>query len=129
MVPEYNTREEISPQYLVYWHEQYQQNLPDRLWYIIIYIPLSMRYVCRWYYLSKYWYTYGMRITINSYNNWYEVIWYAHKKMLYSHIYPSTYDIHAQMILPKNVLVHIRDENYMMILLPYVSTLYATYVI
>ena len=31
--------------------------------------------------------------------------------MIYSHMYPSTYAINAQMILPGNVLVHIRDVN------------------
>ena len=31
--------------------------------------------------------------------------------MIYSHIYPSTYELRVQMILPKHVLVHIRDKN------------------
>ena len=39
------------------------------------------------------------------------------KKTIDFHIYPSTYNVHLQMILPMNVLVHIRDENYDMILL------------
>ena len=52
-----------------------------------------MRYVCRLYYLSVYWYTYGMRIIIKSDNDWYEVIGYVHKKQ-YIIIYipvPMTY--------------------------------------
>ena len=48
---------------------------------------------------------------IKSDNNWYEVIWYVNKKMIYSHIYSSTYDVRAHMILPKKVAVHIRDDN------------------
>ena len=52
-----------------------------------------------------------------------------HIIMTYSHTYPSTYDVHAQMLLPKHVLVHIRDESYELILLLYVSTLYAAYFI
>ena len=31
--------------------------------------------------------------------------------MIYSHIYPSTYELHVQMILPENVPVHIQDDN------------------
>ena len=31
--------------------------------------------------------------------------------MIYSHIYPSTYEVRVQMILTKNVLVHILYEN------------------
>ena len=31
--------------------------------------------------------------------------------MIYSHIYPSAYEVIVQMILPEHVLVHIRDEN------------------
>ena len=52
-----------------------------------------------------------------------------HKKKIYSHIYPSTYDVRVHMLLHKHVLVHIRDDNDELILLPYVSTLYATYTI
>ena len=48
---------------------------------------------------------------INSDNNW-----YVHKKTPYSNTYPSTYDVHAHMISPKHVLVHIRDDNYEKIL-------------
>ena len=50
-------------------------------------------------------------IYIKSDNNWYEVIWYVYKKMVYTHIYPSTHDVRAQIILPKQVLVHIWDGN------------------
>ena len=53
---------------------------------------------------------------LNSDNNWYEVIWYVHNKMLYSHIYPSTYDVHSHMILTKYILVHIRGDNYELLL-------------
>ena len=31
MVPEYNIKEEISPSYLSYCYQHYQQNLPDQL--------------------------------------------------------------------------------------------------
>ena len=62
-------------------------------------------------------------------NNLYEVIWYVHKEMVYSNIHTIAYDVRAQIILPKHLLLHIRDENDKLILLPYVSTLYATYVI
>ena len=65
-----------------------------------------------------------MRIIIKSDNNWYEVICYVHKKIIYSHIYPIIYDIYVQIILPKRALVHIEDENNKPIWLPYVSTLY-----
>ena len=85
---------------------------------------VPMKYVCRLYYLSTYWYTYGMIIMIKSDKNLYEVIWYVHNKMLYSHIYTSIYDVREQMILPNHGLVHIWDENDDLILLPYVSTLY-----
>ena len=30
--------------------------------YILIYIPVQMTYLCRWYYLSTYWYTYRTRM-------------------------------------------------------------------
>ena len=76
-----------------------------------------------------YQYTYGMIITINSDNNRYEGIWYKYKKMIYSHIYPSTYDVSMHMLLPKHILVHKRDDNDDMILLPYVSTFYATLIV
>ena len=78
------------------YHHNYHQNLLYWLWYYI-----------------------------KSDNNWYEVIWYVHKKK--SHIYPSTYDLLMQMILPEHVLVHIWDDNDELILLLYVSPLYATY--
>ena len=129
MVPGYNIREEISSQYLTYWNHHYQHNPPDQLWYIIIYIPVPMRVVCRLYYIRPYWYTYGMRKLINSDNNWYEVIWYIHKKTLYPHIYPSTYSVCVHMILPKHALVHIQDDNNELIWLTYVSNIYVTYVI
>ena len=51
-----------------------------------------------------------------------------HKKIIDYHTYPSTYNIHVKMILPKCVLVHTQDENYNLILLSYVSTLYAIYI-
>ena len=111
LVPEYNIRDEIYPQYLRCSHQQYQQNLPDQIWYILIYIPVLMRYMCRWYYLNMYGYTYRIRIMINSDNDWYKVIWYVHKKMMYSQRYSSIYDICAQMILPEKVCVHNEDEN------------------
>ena len=88
-----------------------------------------MNYVCIWYYLSTYRYTYGMRINIKSDNKFYDVIWYVQKKILYSRIYTSTYDVRVQIILPKHVLVHKWDDNNGLILLPNVSTLYATYFI
>ena len=31
--------------------------------------------------------------------------------MLYSHIYPSNYEVHVQMVLPEHVLLHIWDDN------------------
>ena len=31
--------------------------------YILIYIPVQMTYLCRWYYLSTYWYTHRTRTT------------------------------------------------------------------
>ena len=31
---------------------------------------------------------------------------------IYTHIYLSTYHLHAQMIFPKHALVHILDGNY-----------------
>ena len=31
--------------------------------------------------------------------------------MIYSHIFPSTYEVRVRMILPDHVSVHIRDEN------------------
>ena len=127
MVPEYIFREDISPQYLSYWHQCYQQKLPDQLLYTIIYIPVHMRYVCRWYYLRTYRYTYRIRIIIKSYNYWYNIIWYVLNKTVYSHIYSSTHDVRAQMILTEQLLLHILDETKKPILLPYVSTLYAKY--
>ena len=51
-----------------------------------------------------------------------------HKKICIF-VYPSTYDIRVQMLLPKHLLVHIRDEDGELILLPYVSTLLVAYVI
>ena len=45
MVPDYKTIEEISPQYLYYWHQKYQHNIPDQQKYILMYIPVTMRYV------------------------------------------------------------------------------------
>ena len=50
-----------------------------------MYIPVLMRYFLGLYYLSTYWYICRMRIMIKSDNDWYEVIWYMHKKMIYSH--------------------------------------------
>ena len=88
-----------------------------------------MRYMCKGYDLKPYYYTYGTIITIEPDNNWYEVIQYMRKKMIYSHKYSSTYDVRVQMLLPKNVLVYIRYENKDLILIPYVSTFYATYAI
>ena len=63
---------------------------------------------------------------IKSGNNWYVVIWFMRKKMIYSNIYPSAYNVRMQMLLPKHVLVHIQDENDELILYPYVSTIYET---
>ena len=54
---------------------------------------------------------------------------YAQEKDIFSYIYPSTYGILVQILLPKHVLVHIRDGKDDLILLPYVSTFYSTYVI
>ena len=129
MWPEYNTREENLPQYLIYWYQRYQQNLPYELLYNLIYIPLPMRYVCRWYYLITYKYTYRMGITTKSGNKCYEVLWYIQKKTIYSHIYTSTYNVRVRMLLPKHVLVDIRDENDKLILLSYVSNFYAKHYI
>ena len=49
----------------------------------------------------------------NSDNDWYEVFGYMRKKMIYSHIYPSTYvhTTYVHMLLPKHVFKNIRDEN------------------
>ena len=44
-----------------------------------------------------------MRIMIKLDNNWNEVIWYVHKKTIYSHIYPSTDDVRVQIMLPEYV--------------------------
>ena len=126
MVPEYNIREEISPEYLSYWYQNYQQNLPDYLWYILIYIPVLMRYLWRCYFLNTYWYTCRMIIMRNSYNYCYKVIWYMHNKMIYSNIYPSTYTLRVQVLLPKCILVRIREKKYDLILLSYASTQYTT---
>ena len=63
--------------------------------------------------------TYGIRIIVKSDNDWYKVIGYVQKKMIYSHVYPSTYDVRVQILLPKHVLVHIPDENNNIILLAY----------
>ena len=30
--------------------------------------------------------------------------------MIYSHIYPSTYEVHVQMLLPQHVLLNIREK-------------------
>ena len=125
MVLEYNIREEISPPYSRYWHQHYQQNLPDRLWYILIYIAVLMRYMCIWCYLSTYRYIYRMRIFIKSDHDWYKDIYYMHDKMIYSHLYSSIYDICVQMLLSKHVLVHIRDERYDLMLLSYMLNIYA----
>ena len=46
--------------------------------------------------------------------------WVCAQKMIDSHIYPSTYDVRVQILLPNHVLVHIRDDNDDIILLPYV---------
>ena len=91
--------------------------------------PTTYEVSVKLYYLIMNLYIYRMIIMINPDNNWYGVIWYMYKKNIYSHIYPSTYGVHVQMLSPKHVLLHIRDDNYDMILLSYVSTLYATYVI
>ena len=48
-------------------------------------------------------------------------------KTIDSHIYTSTYDVRMRVLLNKCVLVHIRDENGDLILLPYVSTLYTIF--
>ena len=72
---------------------------------------------------------YGMILIINPDNDWYEVIGYVHNKAIYFHIYPITYDVLVQMLLPNHVLVHVRDENNNVILLPYVPTFYSTFVI
>ena len=81
-------------------HHHYHQNLPDRLLYYI-----------------------------NSDNNRYEVIWYMCKKRLYIHIYPSTYDVLFQIILPNKVLLHICDGNEHIILLHICQAHYDTYAI
>ena len=60
---------------------------------------------------------------IKSYTDWYKVIWYFHKKTICYHIYSSTYEIHAQMILPEQVSVAIEDDNNELIWLPYVKNL------
>ena len=51
----------------------------------------------------------------------YGVIWYIYNKMIFTHIYPITYGVRVCMILPKRVLVHIRDDNDELICLKYVS--------
>ena len=70
-----------------------------------------------------------MRIIIKSDNRRYEVIWFMHNKSIDSHIYSSTYDVRAQIILPEQVSVHIQDNNNEPTLILYVSTIYLTYVI
>ena len=52
-----------------------------------------------------------------------------HNKTIYSHIYPSTYFVRVQILLPKHALMHMRDENDEIILLPYVPTLYTMFFI
>ena len=49
------------------------------------------------------------------------VIWYLYNKIIYTHTYPSTYEIRVQMIITNHVLVHIRDRNDELICLQYVS--------
>ena len=56
-------------------------------------------------------------------------MWYVHKKRIDYHIYPSTYTICVHIIIPKHILVQIRDDNYALISLSYVLTPYSTYVI
>ena len=48
---------------------------------------------------------------------WYEVIWYIHKKHIYSCMYPSNNDILVHMIWSDNVLVNVGYENKKLILL------------
>ena len=66
---------------------------------------------------------------IKSDNDWYKCIGYMLKRTIYSRLYTSTYDVRVHMLLPKRVLVHTRDDNDELILLPYVSTFYATFII
>ena len=44
-------------------------------------------------------------------------------------MYTSTYDVRVHMLLPKRVLVYTRDDNNKLILLPYVSTFNATFIV
>ena len=129
MVPEYSIKEEILPEFLNYYHQHHPQNLTHQLCYIFIEVPLTMMYVCIWYYLIMYRYTYRMKIMINLDNNLYKVLWYRHKKTIYYHIYPSTYDISVQILLHRHVMVHMQYANNDMILLPYVYTFYAIFII
>ena len=46
-----------------------------------------------------------IRIIINSYNNWFDVIGYVNNTNIYSHIYPITYNTRVQMLLHKNVVL------------------------
>ena len=65
-----------------------------------------MRCVCILYYLSTDRYTYGMIILIKSDNDRYDVIWYLHKEIIYSHIYSSTeVEIKGVKRLGKGVLI------------------------
>ena len=73
-------------------HHPYHQNLPCWLWYYI-----------------------------NSDNNWFHIILYVHKKIIYTHIYLFPYDVQVQMIISKYVLVHIWYGNDILIYLQYVS--------
>ena len=41
--------------------------------------------------------------------------------MIYTHIYTSTYDVHVQMILTNNILVHIGYGNNELICIQYMS--------
>ena len=50
-----------------------------------------------------------------------------HNKIIYSRICPSIYNVPVHILLPKQAVVQIQDESDKLILLPYVSTFYATY--
>ena len=66
-------------------------------------------------------------------NNWYftcamilhkntnSIIWRVYKKTIYIHMYPSTYGLHAYMIFPKHIMLHILDGNYKLTYLQFLS--------
>ena len=71
MVPEYNIREETSPLHLRYWHHHCQQNLPDRLWYILICIPVPIGCLSKKKQLRQT--AYGFAYMVNFFNPTWEI--------------------------------------------------------